>query len=267
MSVLFLIKDNNSDPRGWVCPPAHQFTFHRVQKDDQRIAALPRDSWNLVETDIEDAHSDAESEFDEELLVLDPYAALKASTLDDSELVDHYVLRILKERYECAAGAPFDAEQCVREYVEPLSDTEFDSSSVDNLKSLIVAFSENKTFRTIEPVRQVHSKYSTTNFIRNHWIICKSQRFADLSRLYAVFTLCRGCCNSSYRLQRIYSSLDHAKNACKKAHNAFAIAHYNGVVSKNHFEQNLSSAELYQFEYDAERGCFATLPSKKINYE
>ncbi len=221
--------------------------IYRVLPNDERISLIKKqkDQWTDVREEIE--NSDDDSDFDEKLLPrqskYEPY-----HEFEELEEIGNRMIKVL-----CAWMKEKGVEK--HESLAPIEEgQEFDLTSERDLNQLLCRFKQHfPHYETPEqvPKDQLVTKYKTTyNFTA---ILHKNAEFADVKDIYVVFMSNFGCCSSSDRCRRIYSTLEKATNYANKLYNA-AQVEYDPDGCFQSGESN--TPKVCKFSWSIEKNCF-----------
>lgn len=170
------------------------------------IHELKKDDWNEVRDSIDD--SDEESEFDEKLL-----PRRYRQEFDEEKEINSRMIQCLEALIEAKGFQKINVRSCpeIQEYET------FDANNAQNLNDLLFHFKKKNQVDIVVEKEPIVSKYKAEyKYAR---IIRKKSYYKDLKVLFVVFMWSIGCCSSSQRCRRIYSSLEKAENFAKKLYN------------------------------------------------
>ena len=102
------------------------------------------------------------------------------------------------------------------------------------------------------------TKYVESQPYHHKMIIRKKS--ASLDTVFVVFLHSAGCCSSSDRAKRMFSTQEKAINYAKKLHNFAQDRFYN--FHGGHGNESPSWPRIYTFSYNAEQNCFK--PNREI---
>lgn len=244
--MIYSVQVNDADkyPRRW----AEHMSITPITAEQAQDKLLNADAWTNADNEIDD--SDNDSEFDEELF---PIRSYEDEEFDEEEEFKNRIFRCLAELERLKTQEGETLQECQAEKIDQYN--EFCIDSAQEIRQLRVNFTEKTPFQIKKVYTPLKTKYVESQPYQHKVIIRKKSAFLDT--VFVVFLHSAGCCSSSDRAKRMFSTQEKAINYAKKLHNFAQDRFY-----KYHGGESRSWPRIFAFSYNAEQNCFK--PNREI---
>lgn len=251
--MIYSVQVNSTDkyPRRW----AEYMTITPITAEQAQDKMRDVDDWSNTWTnaDNEIDDSDNDSEFDEELF---PIRSYDDEEFDEEEEFKNRIVRCLAELERLKTLEGETLQECEPEKIDQYN--EFCIDSAQDIRQLRVNFTEKTPLKIKKVYTPLKTKYVESQPYHHKMIIRKKS--ASLDTVFVVFLHSAGCCSSSDRAKRMFSTQEKAINYAKKLHNFAQDRFYN--CHGGHGNESPSWPRIYTFSYNAEQNCFK--PNREI---